>query len=57
MPNNSRRQDAVVHKLREKKLPVTVDNYALFAFWREYETLTAEEKMDVEDAVYEGNIQ
>ena len=49
--------DIVVQKLREEKLAVTNENYAMFAYWLPYRELSAEEKLDVQDAVYRANIQ
>jgi hypothetical protein len=49
--------DCVVEKLRQEKIPVTKENYALFAYWKPYKKLDALEKLDVRKIVYEANIQ
>ena len=40
-------KDSVIAKLRELKLPVTKQNYALFGYWKDYRDLTPEEKLEV----------
>jgi len=49
--------NGVVKTLREMKQPVTRDTYAEMAYWKTYRSLTAEEKFEVREAVYEANIQ
>jgi hypothetical protein len=49
--------DCIVQKLRELKLSVTRENYAIFAYWKPYRKLNAQEKMEVREIVYEANIQ
>ena len=49
--------NCVVKTLREMKQPVTRETYAEMAYWKPYRKLTAEEKFEVREAVYEANIQ
>jgi hypothetical protein len=49
--------DIVVQKLRQLKLPVTRENYASFAYWKSYRSLSSEERFEVREAVYSANIQ
>ena|SRR5438552_9059740 len=49
--------NGVVNTLRKMKQPVTRDTYAEMAYWKTYRSLTAEEKFEVREAVYEANIQ
>ena len=50
-------RDVIISKLREKNLPVTWANYALFAYWRPYRKLSADERLDVREAVYQANLR
>jgi hypothetical protein len=49
--------DCVIDKLRELKIRITKETYAEWAYWKKYKQLTAEEKFEVRQAVYEANIQ
>ena len=49
--------DGIVNQLREWKQPVTRESYAELAYWKSYRSLSAEEKFEVREAVYEANIQ
>ena len=46
-------KDIVIAKLREKNMPITNESYATLAYWRSYQKLSKEERLDVREAVRE----
>jgi hypothetical protein len=47
-------KDIVIAKLREKNMPITNEGYATLAYWRSYQKVSEEERLDVCEAVREA---
>jgi hypothetical protein len=47
-------RDIVIAKLRETNVPITNESYAALAYWRSYQKLNEEERLDVREAVREA---
>ena len=47
-------EDSIIATLREKNVPITNDSYAVLAYWRSYQELNEEERLDVREAVREA---
>jgi hypothetical protein len=46
-------EDIIIATLREKNVPITNESYATLAYWRSYQKLSKEERLDVREAVRE----
>jgi hypothetical protein len=47
-------EDIIIATLREKNVPITNESYATLAYWRSYQKLSKEERLDVREAVREA---
>ena len=44
-------EDIIIATLREKNVPITNESYATLAYWRSYQKLSKEERLDVREAM------